>query len=100
MKDLVKKRRQYQDVLCYIAGYYILNKDVPTLLEIAKFAKQTKQNISDYMKKYFRDGYLIPLPDRAHRKYKINFHKIKELSEAKVEALFNEIAFGTAEDSE
>ena len=96
MKNIVKNRKKFQDILYYIAGYFIVNEDVPTIQEVADFMGCARQNISQYFEKLKKEGYLIILPNRAIRKYGINLHKLTILREHNVNKKF--IEFGLIDD--
>jgi predicted transcriptional regulator len=87
-------RKRFQDILCYIAGYFIINEEVPAITEIAEFARTSKQNIAEYIDKYFARGFLIPLPNRKQKKYKINFQRLRMLSKENRDALFEVVTTG------
>lgn len=96
MKNIVINKRKFQDIFYYIVGYFILNKDVPTIAEIGFVMGNTRQNIVRYIKVLMREGYLLPVERRTQRKYKINFNKLNQLREHNIQKLF--IAYGFNED--
>lgn len=85
------KSKSFQNVLYYIAGYFVLNEDVPTLNDIAEASKCSRQNIKLHVDKAIALGYLVEKPNRAIKKYDINFCKMRKLSERNREILFEKI---------
>ena len=81
MKKKILNRKRYQDILYYIAGFYIFNEDVPKLQELADALSLTKQNAKGYMDSLIKEKYLFVIPNRAIRKYGINFNRLTQLRE-------------------
>jgi hypothetical protein len=81
MKNVVKNRKKYQDILYYMCGYFIINQNLPTLREVAEVMNTTKQSIANYINVLIKEGYLFEMSNKYIRKYGINYNKLTQLRE-------------------